>query len=117
MYPLAAYLRELRQDWPLHAIQSALSDVDWLPYQHVAVGAVRAALDLETERPGRIKRFAEIESKGQRAPDLPQTCRVCRYPHDPSRPDEHPHPLGEEGTRSAAAAARAALTQPEESAP
>lgn len=89
MYPLATYLRELRQDWPMHNIQVALAELDWMPYPTVAIGAVRAATDPAVTHPRGIKRHAETEARGPGGPNPPPVCRTCHHRHDPGRPDEH----------------------------
>jgi hypothetical protein len=109
MYPLATYLRELRQDWPMHNIQTALAELDWMPYPTVAVAAVRAATDPAITHPRGIKRFAETEARGPAGATPPSVCRECHYRHDPGRPDEHIRTPAADVARRGAAAVREAI--------
>lgn len=105
MYPLATYLREIRQDWPMPTIQSALADVNYLPYEAAAVAAVRVATTPGTQ-PREITKEAKRGAQPQR-PVIPAVCRTCGRVH----PAEQPHPRRDADTNSrGAAAARAALT-------
>lgn len=109
MYPLATFLRELRQDWQVHPIQVALAELKHLPYEQVAVAAVRAAVDPAVTHPRGIRKSAEAESSRRSRPGPPRLCRDCGRPHDPARPLEHVAPPDPEVFRRGADRAREAL--------
>jgi hypothetical protein len=110
MYPLAAFVRELRQDWPLHAIQTTLADLGHLPYEQVAVAAVRAAVDPAVPDARGIRKLAGTADGKRRTPGPPPVCRECRRPHDPARPGEHVAPPPADTALRGAERARRAIT-------
>lgn len=112
MHPLATFIRELRQDWTLHDIHSGLADTASIPYRHVAIGAVRAALDETIHSPRAIKRVAEDETRGRHSagPATPHPHERCGRVH----PLEQPCPRHDpDAYTRGVAAARAALAATE----
>lgn len=94
MYPLATYLRELRQDWPLHTIQTTLSDVGAYPYDRVAIAAVRAAVDPNVDSPKAIPGLVRRAAGGGKGPQIPPLCAICHQAH---LPDEAHLPVQDPG--------------------
>jgi hypothetical protein len=109
MYPLAAFVSALRQEWPLPSIQKVLSECAGLPYAQVAVGTVRAATDPAVTHPRGLRKAVENEVRARSPAGPPRVCRECRRPHDPTRPSEHVRAPAPEIVQRGAALARAAL--------
>lgn len=121
MYTLATFLRELRQDWSLHVIQTALADVQHLPFDKVAPAAVRAACDPNATNPRVLEQFVKAAVRAGSNVGPPRLCKVCSRPHDPENPDAHViPPPAEVATRGAAlvrAALRESVTAPQKAPP